>query len=262
MRTRYFILTIVTLALVACTPHNTDLQAQLEAHPEILTNAIEKHPELIMDAIQKAARVAQEQSRKKQQADEEAETEKYFKNPLQADLETKRVSIGPLDAPITIIEYTDFQCPFCVKSYRTMNEVKTKYGDKVRIVIKNFPLPFHPMALPAALRFEALRQQDKEKARKFYHEIFSHAEELANQGEKFLDAQVKKTGADMNKMKIAISSPETKAAIEADTLEAQKFGFSGTPGFLVAGVPVKGAYPLETFQAIIDRKLATLDEAK
>lgn len=249
-------LSAVAVIFAACAPSPKQLQKTLEEHPEILVGAFEKNPAQLMEAIQKAA----EASRGAQQANaekaEKERTEKEFANPLVAENLDGRVAKGPANAPVTIVEYTDFQCPFCARGYQTMEQVVKAYGDQVRIIVKHLPLPNHPMAVPAAKRYEAIAKQDHKKALAFYSEVFSKQDKLNQDQEKFLDAAAKKVGADVAKMKKDMESPEVGAIIQADMAEAQKFGINGTPGFIVGGVSVKGAYPFETFKGIIDRRLA------
>ena len=254
------ILTISALMYLAsgCSQSPASLQKALEDNPEILVNAIKKNPDKIMAALQLAA---QESSRKAQEvaaSEEAAKFEAEFKNPLKPDIEA-RTSLGLVNAPITIVEYTDFQCPYCARGYQTMELVRKTYGDKVRVVVKNLPLSNHPMAMPAAERFEALMLVNADKAWAFYHEIFAHQDQLNSSGEKYLDSVVKKVGADLSKVKTLMASEKVQSLIRKDMEEAEKFSISGTPGFIVAGVSVRGAYPFETFKQIIDRKLKEVE---
>ncbi|MBC7371619.1 MAG: thioredoxin domain-containing protein [Bdellovibrionaceae bacterium] len=241
---------------VACTPSAKQMSALLEEHPEILANAIEKNPDQFMASVQKAAQGAQSRAQENAAKAEELKFEEELKNPLKPEIDDKRAMMGEVNAPITIVEYTDFQCPYCSQGYKTLEQVRKIYGNKVRVLVKSLPLPMHPLAMPAALRFEALRIQNAEKAFAFYHEIFSDQRKLNSGGEKYLDAVAKKVGADTAKLKKDMNSDVVRAIIDKDMAEAEKFGISGTPGFIVDGVSIRGAYPFETFQKIIDRKLA------
>jgi predicted DsbA family dithiol-disulfide isomerase len=105
--------------------------------------------------------------------------------------------------------------------------------------------------MPAAKYFEALRVQSPELAYKFHDEIFKNQRKLKN-GEKFLKAIVKKIGADQSKLEKDLKDPKIVKKIQNDIKEANKFGIQGTPGFLINGIPVKGAYPSTHFAKIID----------
>lgn len=224
------------------------MEKTLKDNPEILFNTIKAHPKAFLDTVNEAVELA-----KAQMADQAMEED--FNNRKEPAIEEGRAIFGPKDAPITIVEYSDFQCPFCTRGYHTMNQVEEKYGDKVRIVYKHLPLDTHPQALPAAQYFEAIALQDPKKAEKFHDIIFEKQNELNEKKEKFLDQAAKEVGADLAKVKKDIKSKAVNDRINADMEEAQKFGFSGTPGFLVNGVAVRGAYPAEHFTMIIDRLL-------
>ena len=98
--------------------------------------------------------------------------------------------------------------------------------------------------------------QDPMKAQKFHDAIFENQKDLNQDGEKFLKAAAKKVGADVKKVEKDISSEGVQKRIAADMEEAKKYEFSGTPGFLINGVSLRGAYPAPEFKKIIDRHLA------
>lgn len=241
--------------LWGCAPSASQLEKVVSDNPEILFNAIEKHPEKFIEVVNKAARNAQMQARKKEVDEEKNRMEEEFKNPKKPEVADGRVIFGPKNAPITIVEYSDFQCPYCSKGYNTMKEVMKEYGDKVRIVYKHLPLDFHPLAMPASQYFEAIGLQDHSKAEKFHDMIFENQSKLNQDKEDFLKSAAKKVGANMSKLMKDIKSDKVKEIIAADMAEAKEYGFSGTPGFLVNGVSLKGAYPLPEFKKIIDRHL-------
>jgi protein-disulfide isomerase len=252
---------VIQLALVAalaafataCAPSASQLQKTMEDHPEILFNAIEKNPDKFMDVVQKAAEKARGSQAERAQKEEEQRLTDEMKNPLKPVIDENSISTGPKDAPIQIVEYSDFQCPFCQRGYMTMEELLKKYDGKVHFVYKNLPLPMHPMALPAAKRFQAIALQSPEKAFKYYPAVFANQQKLNSEGEKFLDTAAKKAGADLAKMKKDMDSEKVSERLKADQEEAQKFGISGTPGFIVNGVSVRGAYPISTFDDIISK---------
>src|ERR1041385_364487 len=130
---------------MACSPSASQLKKALENNPDILTNAIEKNPDKIMEALQGAARTAQQASRDKEMKEEETRREEEFKNPKQAEIPESRATRGPKDAPITLVEYSDFQCPFCGRGFKTVEELESKYKGKIRFIYKHLPLDFHPM---------------------------------------------------------------------------------------------------------------------
>ena len=227
----------------------------MKENPEILFDVIKEHPFEFTETFHQAAQQAQAKQREEAQKKESAEREAEYKNPKEPVVSDNRAVWGKKEAPILIVEYSDFQCPYCSRGYRTVQAVKKQYGDKVKVVFKHLPLDFHPMAMPAAQRFEAIAKQSTDKAYKFHDLVFENQDQLKSGGEKLLDSLATKAGADMAKMKKDMNSDEVKAIIKADMEEAQKFGISGTPGFIVAGITLKGAYPPPAFQEIIDRRL-------
>jgi protein-disulfide isomerase len=246
---------VLFLGLAGCASES-QIRSTLEKNPEILFSVIEKNPEKFMEVVQKANMIAQQKMQANQEKEEEARLENEMKNPLKPDWNTARATEGTKGAPIKIVEYSDFQCPFCGKGYNTLQEVMKNYQGKVEFMFKNLPLPMHPMAMPAAKRFTALTLQDPAKAYKFHNMVFENQRKLSTDGEKFLDDVAKKVGADVARMKKDMDGEKVKSIIDADMAEAEKFGISGTPGFIVDGVSVRGAYPFETFKTIIDKKLA------
>jgi protein-disulfide isomerase len=113
------------------------------------------------------------------------------------------------------------------------------------------------MAMPAAKYFEAIAMQDPKKAEKFHDEVFSNQKELTADGEKYLKTVVKKVGANLAKVEKDMNSAGVQKRIATDMEEAKKFEFSGTPGFLINGVSLRGAYPVPEFKKIIDKQLAS-----
>lgn len=228
----------------------------IQDNPDIVFNAIKKDPKKFVEVVNEAVKQAQESQREDEAKQEEARMEDEMKNPKKPVIEDGRVIFGNKNAPITIVEYSDFQCPYCGRGYQTVKEVEKEYGDKVRIVYKHLPLDFHPMAMPAAKYFEAIAMQDHGKARKFYDEVFSNQRELNQDGDKFLKSVTKKVGANLAKVEKDMNSEAVQKRISTDMEEAKKFEFSGTPGFLINGVSLRGAYPFPEFKKIIDKQLA------
>ena len=189
-----------------------------------------------------------------QQRAEENQMDEDFKSPKKLDLDKTRAIRGSLSAPIKIVEYSDFQCPYCSKGFETVEEIRKKYGKKIVFMFKHMPLEFHPMALPAAKRFEAIAMQNKDKAYQFHDQIFKNQAKLS-EGEKWLDSLAEGLKINMKKYAADINSQKVTDRIEKDKAEAATFGIRGTPGFYVTGVIIKGAYPAEVFYKFIDRRL-------
>lgn len=223
----------------------------IKEDPTILAEAIKAHPAEVMDALQNAAMSARDELAKKREEEEKKKLEESFDKPLEAKINLDTVR-GPADAPITLIEYSDFECPFCSRGYKTVLELMEKYDGKIRFIYKHLPLSFHQQAMISSKYYEAIRLQSKEKAFKFHDQIFENQQGLRN-GEKFLKEMAKKVGADMNKLAKDLESDAVKKRIDEDMAEAASFDMQGTPGFLLNGVPVRGAYPASEFVKIVEK---------
>jgi len=257
-----FGLSAAALALTNCAPSAKQIKEAVEKDPSIVFVAIEKYPDQFIEVVNKAAQEAQKKAQDKSIADEQKKRDEEFASPLKPVVEAGRIVFGPADAKITIVEYSDFECPYCSKGYQTIKQVRAEYPKDVRVVFKNLPLDFHPQAMPAAKYFEAAGKQGAEKAEKFHDAVFENQGELRSKGEDFLKATAKKLGLDMKKLETDLKDASIMKQITADMEEAKKFNFSGTPGFLINGVSLRGAYPFPEFKAIIDRHLGKSDDSK
>lgn len=161
--------------------------------------------------------------------------------------------VGGADAKVTIVEFSDFQCPFCAKGAELMNEVKKKYGNKVKIAFKNYPLPFHTHAKEAAHAALCVHEQKPELFWKLHDLMFADQTKLSPSD---LKASAEKIGAKGQEFDACMSSKKFMAKIEADMEEGKDLGVQSTPTFFVNGQLVQGAYPIETFAEIIDKELA------
>lgn len=241
--------------VVSCTPDaqlKKSVTKVIEENPEIIFKAIEKDPEKFLMVVQKAAQAAKSKMAQQRQLDQQKQLQEAFDNPLKPEINETVASIGPDDAPIVLVEYSDFECPYCKKGSDTIDELKAKYAGKIKVVYKHLPLSFHPNAMPAAKYFEAIKIQSPTLAFKFHDEIFKTQSKLRN-GEKFLKATARKIGANLDQLAKDINSPQVEKQIQKDIAEAKKFGIQGTPGFIINGIPVKGAYPTEHFETIIKK---------
>lgn len=249
MKKMLFLVAALLLA-TACTTSKDDLKKMMKENPEIITDAIKANPAKFIDALNEAVKIAQEGEGKRREEEEKKALEESFNNPLQADL-SNEIFRGDKDAPITLVEYSDFECPFCSRGFNTVMELMNKYKGKIRFAYKHLPLSFHPQAMPASQYFEAIKMQSPEKAWEFHDRIYKDQRKLQN-GEAFLKGLAKELKVDMNKLAKDVKSEEVQKKIDADMAEAAKFGFQGTPGFLLNGVPVKGAYPTSHFDGLIE----------
>jgi protein-disulfide isomerase len=160
-------------------------------------------------------------------------------------------SKGPAGAPVTIVEFSDYQCPFCSKAEGTVKELLDAYPGKIRLVYRDFPLPMHPDAPKAAEA--ALCAEDQGKYWPMHDRLFANQEKLSVPD---LKGAAKELGLDTAKFDKCLDSGEKAKAIEANRKAGDEAGVSGTPAFFINGRLISGAQPLPAFKAIVDEELA------
>lgn len=240
-----------------------DVRDILKNNPSIIIDVINENPTIFIEALQNASKKAQALSASQREEAEKRKFDAAFSNPLKPVIRKDEAIRGKRGAPITIVEYSDFQCPYCVRGNDTVKALMKKYKDKIQFVYKHLPLSFHSEAKRTAQYYEAIRMQSTKLAFKFHDNVFADISKLRS-GEKALKSFAKKTGVNMKKLAQTLKNKMSviNARIQEDINEASKFNFQGTPGFLVNGIPVKGAYPIEHFDGIIEqlqkRKLISL----
>lgn len=165
-------------------------------------------------------------------------------------------SVGPATAKVVIQEFSDFQCPYCKRVIPTVEQIKKKYPNNVRVVWRNLPLPFHKNAqLAAEAALEAKAQKGDAGFWQFHDKLWEAQGEQGGQERAGLEKIAQGLGLDMAKFKAALDSGKHKAAIEADKAAANKAGIRGTPGFSINGYFISGAQPLAAFDKLIARAL-------
>ena len=185
--------------------------------------------------------------------------EVYFKKPkmdVKIDIAKEDPIWGKESAPVTIVEFSDFQCPFCSRAAETVNLLKKKYSGKVRIAFKQFPLPMHRDARPAAEASMCVHDQSPDKFWKFHDLAFKGQDKLDAAS---LDAMAKSSGADMGKFKACLEAKKFSAMVEQSMQYGEKIGVRSTPTFFINGQMLAGALPIDQFSEIIDE---AIDEAK
>jgi protein-disulfide isomerase len=186
---------------------------------------------------------------------QENNIEVYYEKPEAPRFEIpveKAPSFGPKDAEVTIVEYSDFECPYCAKAASTMAELKKKYGNKVRFVFKHFPLRFHPNAKPASLAAECAQDQNKFWA--FHDKLFENQDSLSKDTYMTIAKNLK---LDMDKFKTCFEEEKHMDKVEADLaeVESKNLPVSSTPTFFVNGIKLAGAQPAAQFIEYIDQEL-------
>ncbi len=176
---------------------------------------------------------------------------KVLMEPLRMSIDTAGAPIrGKVDAPVTIVEFSDFQCPFCARARPTVNRVREVYGDKVRILFRHFPLQNHPQANKAAEAAACAEEQGKfwemhdrlfqSQAKLQVPDLKQHATDLGLKGEAFA---------------ACLDSGRHGGDWQRGLADGSSYGVTGTPAFFINGRPLIGARPFEDFAFVIDDEL-------
>ncbi len=158
---------------------------------------------------------------------------------------------GSPDALVTLVEFSDYECPFCSRAHVTVEKLREQYGNKLRVVMKQNPLSFHPHAKPAALA--ALAAGEQGKYWEMHDKLFANQKKL---DEASLEGYAKDLGLDITKWKADMANPKFQDTIQKEQSQASTLGASGTPAFFINGRFLSGAQPIDNFKALIDEELA------
>ncbi len=227
------------------------LAEMLKKNPQILYDVIEQNPAEFLTVLNRAAQKAKEQMYASQASQQQQAMEEEMKNPKKPVVDDSSRVFGNAQAKITVVEYADFQCPACGMAHQSLKELKKRKGDQIQFHYKHMPLDFHPMAMPAAQYFEAIKLQDSKKAYAFYNYLFENQRQMKD--EAFLKKAAQTVKADMKRLSADIKSEKVQRRIEQDMEEFHKFGYTGTPVVLINGVSMSGAQPVERLEDMIER---------
>jgi protein-disulfide isomerase len=158
---------------------------------------------------------------------------------------------GPADAKVVIVEWSDFQCPFCARAEEALRRIEARFPREVRVVYKHQPLPFHPNARLAAEA--AVEAQAQGRFWEFHDELFRHQGELWRNALESYAAQI---GLDGARFSAALDDHRHADRVDAEMREGAAFGAAGTPTFFINGRKLVGAQPFESFEARILKELA------
>lgn len=160
-----------------------------------------------------------------------------------------RPSRGPSDAPVTIVEFTDYECPYCRRYYRqTYHQLLEEYGDEIHYVVRNYPLSIHPNARKAAEAAECAHNQDR--FWDYHDHLFENADALEPSD---LKSYARELGLDGGQFDECLESGAESETVDQDMSTGRRLGIRGTPTFFVNGSPLVGAQPLSAFRSAIQR---------
>jgi protein-disulfide isomerase len=161
-----------------------------------------------------------------------------------------RPSRGLKTAPVTIIEFSDYACPFCGRAEETVKQVRQAYGDLVRVVFRNYPLPFHENAQKAAEAAGCSEEQGK--FWEMHEKLFSNSESLSVEN---IKTYAKELGLEIARFEQCLNSGKRAVEVAKDFQDGKSAGVSGTPAFFINGRFLSGAQPFKNFAVIIDDEL-------
>jgi protein-disulfide isomerase len=164
-------------------------------------------------------------------------------------------SRGGRSPKVTIVAFSEFQCPFCARVLPTLDELTKSYGEDLRVVFKHRPLPFHGRAVPAALAAEAAGEQGK--FWEMHDRLFASQKELDDAS---LEKHAADLGLDVARWKAALANGKARARVDADAKLADQLSVNGTPSFFINGRPLLGAQPADRFKAMVDEELIKADQ--
>ena len=160
------------------------------------------------------------------------------------------VTKGSSEALVTLVAWSDFQCPYCSRVTPTIDQLTKEYGDKLRIAFKHNPLGFHPRAKPAALAAEAAGKQGK--FWEMHDKLFENQKQLTD--ENFV-AWAGELGLDVEQFKKDLADPALDKKVTAQQAQGMTLGARGTPAFFINGRFLSGAQPVDNFKKLIDEEM-------
>lgn len=240
MRQTFMIL--AALACLAGCASTEQIARTLRENPQLVYDALKQDKAQLLEAIDGAIR-------EKESAERREALRQSLSAPLAPVLSEDRPYLGPKDAPVTIVEYSDFLCGYCAQASRTMEELMRRHPGKIRLFFKHYPS--QPGALEPAAMFEALGLQDRSLAWRFAEAAFATQRNLSRDTNKGVMGALALLDADYARARKDSESRDILARIQADMAEAQRFGVEGTPTFLVNGVMVRGSVPIEDFEEVL-----------
>ncbi len=163
---------------------------------------------------------------------------------------------GAAGAKVTVVEFTDFECPYCGRAYSTVEDLLLKYAGKIKLVYKSFPLPMHPWAMTAAIGAYCAYEQNHDAFWYFYDHLFQEQGSITpdNVKEK-LNGYAKATKLHMSRFDTCLDKQQTKPMVDRDMKEANSVGVNATPTFVINGRTLQGAQPEEEFVQTINELL-------
>ncbi|WP_421902002.1 DsbA family protein [Maridesulfovibrio sp.] len=220
-----------------------------------IAEVIRENPQIVIDAMRENSMdmlaIVEQGIDQREKLKREAMLVAEIKNPYQPRIWAERPMLGNPDAPVTIVEYTDFLCPYCSKGAKVVSRLVNEQPEKYKLVFKH--LPMHKNSRELALVFEAIAQFNKSKAYKFHDLAFDRQKELYEDKEGVVLGKIlEEIGVNPDQLQKSLNSPQLQEFLLADEKEAGEFRIDATPTFLVNGVSVRGYLPADRFEQMVD----------
>ncbi|WP_320173359.1 DsbA family protein [Maridesulfovibrio sp.] len=218
---------------------------------EQIAEAIRENPEIVLDAMLERKMdmlvILEQGISEREKLKREARLEAEIQNPLNPQIQAERILLGNADSPVTIVEYSDFLCPYCSKGASVVSKLAQDQPEKYRVVFKH--LPMHSKSRELALYFEAIALFDKAKAYQFHNLVFERQKELYDDNSgAVLSNILGEVGVDPEQIRKIANSAQVQEYLLADGKEAGEFKIDATPTFLINGVVVRGYLPVDMFE--------------
>jgi protein-disulfide isomerase len=228
------------------------LRATLKKHPEIVLDVLREHSENILD-------IAQQGSNLRRKRNMELQWREDAKQPKRVALAGRPV-LGSADAAVTIVEFSDFTCPYCRQAAQVVDRVIKSHPGEVKFVFKHMPHGKDSPARIASEYFVAASLQNDQSPWVLYKQFFEESDQLSADAAAFAAKSAERAGLDMKKLSADLKGKKVAAIIEEDMADAKKLGVEGTPFFLINNLVVRGAVAYDLFEAAVQTALTAAGE--
>ncbi|MBX7057176.1 MAG: thioredoxin domain-containing protein [Leptospirales bacterium] len=219
------------------------IRGQIES--ALHNQAMDRQVQLEISRLQEKYHFAQADATYPEEADQ----------PVQVAVERDDPARLNLQAKVTVIEFSDFECPFCARAQEITRKVREAYGNRIRWVVKDFPLHFHPHAMGAHIAAHCVLRQDQEKYWRFFDTIFAPDRPANILQPDSLRRAAAAQGVNVSDYDQCLRDPTVEQRIRKNMQAGEEAGVSGTPSFFINGHQIEGAMPFEEFKRLIDREL-------
>ena len=224
------------------------LRQALKKHPEIVLDVLRDHSESVLDIAQQGSNLRRKRNMENQWRDD-------LKQPKSVSTANRPV-LGPANAPVTVIAFSDFTCSYCQQAAEVLDRIIRARPQDVKVIFKHMPYGKDSPARLAAEYFVAASFQNDRAPWLLYNSFFAEPEKLAAEGQNFTAKAAEQAGLDMKKLAADLKNKKVNAMIEEDQADAKKLAIEGTPYFLVNNLTVRGAVSYDLFNAAVDMALA------